>query len=217
MNLTPEQLMQLIKGRRSIRRFRPQPVENDLIEKLIEAAVWAPSAGNRQSYRFLIISSRTTIQKLTRAVERSIDAVRQNLRKEFQTQLRAYLDNFTIFRSAPVVLAPIYRNQPSLLQKSLQGSSQLDLDIHSELCSVSAAIMNVLLYAHSLSLGTCWMTGPLLARREIENILSVPKTWRLAALIPLGYPDEAPSPPPRRRVTNILMHYTKDTEERKLP
>ena len=69
--------------------------------------------------------------------------------------------------------------------------------------SVSAAIHNLLLEAHELGYGTCWMTGPLVAYRELEEILEMKGPWELVALIPLGIPAEAPSPRPRRGLDEI--------------
>ena len=56
-----------IKGRRSIRKFKDQPVEKELVEKLLDAAQMAPSAGNLQARDFIIISDKTTKQKLSKA------------------------------------------------------------------------------------------------------------------------------------------------------
>lgn len=65
--------------------------------------------------------------------------------------------------------------------------------------SVSAAIQNLLLVAHSLGYGTCWMTGPLVAYRELEEILGVDAPWELVALVPLGVPAASSLPAPSSR------------------
>jgi nitroreductase len=63
---------------------------------------------------------------------------------------------------------------------------------------VAAAIENLLLCAHALGLGACWMTGPLVAAEALAAILEVPRGWTLSALVPVGRPAERPATPPRR-------------------
>jgi nitroreductase len=69
--------------------------------------------------------------------------------------------------------------------------------------SVAAALTQLLLAAHALGLGACWMTGPLVAAAELRALLAVPDGWELAALVPLGYPAEQPAPPRRRALGRL--------------
>jgi len=209
MNQDYEQLLQVMKSRRSIRKFRPDPVPQALIEQLVEAARWAPSAGNRQNFRFLVISRPERLRAMAEAVDAVIDQVRDNLREKFRKESEQYLANFTHFAAAPLVLAPIHRTARSLVIQALFPPDQIPEAADEEsLCSVSAAIDHLLLAAATLGLGACWMTGPLLARPQLEALLPVPAGWTLSALVPIGYPDEDPVPPKRRRL-DLLIHQEK--------
>jgi coenzyme F420-0:L-glutamate ligase/coenzyme F420-1:gamma-L-glutamate ligase len=195
-----DELMRVLRGRRSIRSFRADPVSADLIEKLIEAARWAPSASNRQAYRFLAVTSRSDLERMAEAV---LEETRRVL-SEVRPDAEAYLDSFVRFRSAPLVLAPIFRDGFDLLEASTRGRAgdpeRALLDAHASVC---AATMNLLLAAHALGLGACWMTGPLIAKPALSTVIGVPSGWRLAALVPVGHPAEQPEIPPRRSVARL--------------
>jgi len=201
-----ETLLGLVRSRRSIRRFRPDPVDPELVVRLIEAARWAPSAGNRQAYRFIAVEDRERIAALGHAVEEEVRRLRAQLRPESRAQAEAYLRSFSVFVDAPLVLAPIHRAGPSLLEAVTEGARD-DAGHRAEadsLCSVSAAVMTLLLAAHALGLGACWMTGPLVAEEKLRSVLGVPRGWSVSALVPLGYPAESPPPPPRRSAESLL-------------
>lgn len=205
MSTDYEDLMRVIRGRRSVRSFLPDPVTRDVIEKLIEAARWAPSASNRQPYRFFAITARDLLDRMAEAVLQETRRLLSELRMDAMDDADRYLASFAHFRSAPLVFAPIYREGFDLLSASMEErssdtSQQALLDAHASVC---AATMNLLLAAHALGLGTCWMTGPLVAARPLSKILEVPQGWKLAALIPVGHPGETPEAPPRKSIDRL--------------
>jgi nitroreductase len=206
MAIDYQQLLELMKGRRSVRKFRSEPVPRELVERLLEAARWAPTAGNRQGFRFLILQSPARIAALAAAVRTRIAALREAVRADAREQAGRYLENFAHFDTAPLVLAPIFRQGPDLLRASLEsGAPRTERPSERDgLCSVSAAILCVLLASSALGLGACWMTGPLIATGELEGALAVPAGWSLAALIPVGFPAEQPTPPPRRTAAQLM-------------
>lgn len=205
MSTDYDDLMRVIRGRRSVRSFVPDPVTPDVIEKLIEAARWAPSASNRQAYRFLAITSTEMLDRMAEVVLRETRRVLSEMRMDAMDDADRYLASFAHFRSAPLVFAPIYREGFDMLSASMEErtsdtSQQALLDAHASVC---AATMNLLLAAHALGLGSCWMTGPLLATGALSKILEVPRGWKLAALIPVGHPAQTPEAPPRRPVERL--------------
>lgn len=199
-----EDLLETMRGRRSVRRFRPAPLPDGLLDQVLEAARWAPSAGNRQAYRLLVIRSADMRGRLAMAVREATLRAREAARAALRPELDAYLDGFTLFAEAPVVIAPIYRSAgPDLLNQDA-GNHPLPRAVMDGLASVSAATMNLLLAAHALGLGACWMTGPLLAAPALERLLEVPRGWSLASLLPLGLADEQPAAPPRRPLARLV-------------
>jgi len=201
-----EETLELLRTRRSVRRYTDEPVEAELVEKLVEAARWAPSAGNRQSWRILAITGRDLISSLAEAVTSRVDEVRDDLRPSVARQVGGYLDSFSVFSRAPLVMAFIHRGGVDMIRAARRSGAEtpgLDPEA-SALASAAAAIENMLIAAHALGLGACWMTGPLLAEQELAALLEVPTGWRLTALVPVGWPAESPEPPARRSVERLL-------------
>jgi F420 biosynthesis protein FbiB-like protein len=193
-------LLALLRGRRSIRSFTEQPLPEGTLEKLIEAARWAPSASNRQPFRFVAITDRDLIARMAACVAETGLKCIESLSGEQRLAAERYAGFSTFFSGAPLVLAPFHRQRSSFAER-IGLPSERDVGA---LASVSAAIMNLLLAVHVLGLGACWMTGPLLAADELERMLEIPKGWQLSGLIPVGYPAEAPAPPARQTVERLV-------------
>jgi nitroreductase len=194
---SPEALLALLRTRRSVRRFRADPVTDAQVAALVEAAAAAPSAGNRQAWRLLLVTSRERIEAMATAVRAEVERLRAGLREDAAPEADAYLENFLHFAGAPLVVAPIHRQGPDLLAAA-GASPRASRGDAEALCSVAAAIENLLLCAHALGLGACWMTGPLVAADALAPILEVPRGWAVSALVPVGVPAEDPPPPARR-------------------
>jgi nitroreductase len=200
---SPAALLALLQARRSVRRFLPEPVTEEELSALVEAAAAAPSAGNRQPFRLLVVASRWRIDRMAAAVREEVARLRAGLRADVAPEADAYLENFLHFAGAPVVIVPIHRRGPDLLEAAggTAGGGRAEADA---LASVAAAIENLLLCVHALGLGACWMTGPLVAAAALGAILEVPGGWAISAVVPVGRPAEAPPPPPRRRAEALV-------------
>jgi len=195
---SPAELLALLRTRRSVRRFRAEPVSEEELAALVEAATSAPSAGNRQAYRLLLVASRPRLDAMAAAVREEVARLKAGVRADAAPEADAYLESFLHFAGAPLVVAPIHRCGPDLLAAA-GAAPRLSRGDADALSSVAAAIENLLLCAHALGLGACWMTGPLVAADALARILEVPQGWALSALVPVGRPAEEPAPPPRRR------------------
>jgi nitroreductase len=195
---------QLLRERRSIRRFKPDAVPEALVERLIEAAIAAPSASNKQPWKFLVVESRELIAQLAAAVRSSTSLVARHIPEDSQPAFERYGDYFTRFEHAPLVIVPIYK--PLTLLSNLtsddlpeqERAAIVQLEHESGLIGTSLALGHLLLVAHELGLGASGMTGPLLARPELKRLLEVPPAWDIVALVPLGFPDEVPTPTERK-------------------
>ena len=191
-----------MRSRRSVRSFSAHSVPRETLEKLLEAARWAPSAGNRQAYRLFVVTAAAKLDEMAQAVEAAAVEMEGEARADLKEGLRRYSRSFLHFKDAPVVIAAAFRSAIDLLSPGSAGSRPL-IDAVS---SVSAAIMNLILAAQALSLGSCWMTGPLIAADRLREIIGVPNGWDLAGLVALGYPSAIPEPP-QRRALDVLVRY----------
>jgi nitroreductase len=200
----------LLRARRSVRRFRDEPVDRGAILRLIEAAVAAPSASNKQPWRFLVVESKERIARMAAAVREATARIASHVPEPSQPSFRAYGDYFTRFEDAPAVVVPIHRGS-SVLSNLVDGSLAPEdrdaiawMERDSGLVGTSLALENLLLMAHAMGLGASGMTGPLVAEPALRGILEVPDGWGIVALVPVGHPAEEPTPTDRKPVDKVV-------------
>jgi nitroreductase len=210
MTTTADDLYALLQSRRSVRRFRPEAPPRALIEKLLEAAIAAPSASNKQPWRFLVVTSGALIARLAAEVRTAVDRIAGHVEPASETVFRAYGDYFTRFEAAPVVIVALHR--PLTLLSNLAQPTMPDgdrtriaaMERDSGLMGTAMALENLLLAAHALGLGASGMTGPLVAVDRLRALLDVPASWEVAALVPVGFPAEQPAPTERKGLPKVV-------------
>ncbi len=183
--MTP--LLNFLQTRRSIRRYRPDPIPSEKIEQILTAATWAPSAHNRQPWRFAVITQDKTKHALATAMG-------SKLRADLAADgLPLHLIEKDASRSYQRIT-----NAPLLILLSL---TMADMDSYPDaerqqnewLMAVQSTAMagqNLLLAAHALGLGACWMCAPLFSPDVVRHTLDLPADWQPQALITIGYPAE---------------------------
>ncbi len=177
----------VIRSRRSIRRYKPDPVPRALIESLLEAALWAPSAHNRQPWRFAVVETPERREGLARAMN---DRLRRDLEADGLAPDAIEADVSRSYRrimSAPVLVVLCL----SMADMDAYPDERRARDEH--LMAVQSAAMaggNFLLAAHEAGLATCWMCAPLFVPDVVRAELGLPDDWEPQALLTLGYADE---------------------------
>ncbi len=203
-------IVDAMRARRSVRRFKADAVPRALVVRVLEAAVTAPSASNKQPWRFFVVETRATIARMADAVREATGRIEATVPEEGRAAFRAYGDYFTRFEGAPCVIVPAFRGHAVLSHLVAATASPEDLAIvaamerDGALVGASLALMSLLLAAHEAGLGASAMTGPLVAAPAIRAILGVPATFGLVALVPIGFPDEAPAPTDRKPLDNVV-------------
>jgi nitroreductase len=204
-------IVDVLQSRRSIRRFEATPVPDDLVQRLITAAGHAPSAGNAQPWRFLVITDKSIIEKMADQVITAALSVGRRLENEAQTGFLEYSRNFSKFSAAPLVIVPTFRSMVRLSLLMAPSAEEDNQRLHIEtmerdaaLASISMAVQNLLLCAAASGLGACIMTGPLFAHSALKELLKVSLSWELMGVIPVGFPAETPLAPPRRELSRII-------------
>jgi F420 biosynthesis protein FbiB-like protein len=194
-------VMELFAGRRSVRRYRDEPVPRELLVELLSAATWAPSAHNRQPWRFAVIEQLRVKEKLAKAMGK---------------KLRADL-------AADGVPGEAIDNDVNRSYGRITGAPALvlvcltvqDMDIYPDqrrqnnewLMAVQSAAMagqNLMLAAHAQGLATCWLCGPLFSPEVVRKALKLPADWQPQGLVTLGYAAEAPQKD-RRPVAEVVQ------------
>jgi len=212
------ELGELIKTRRSVRKFKDQPVPEDLLLKALELATWAPNGGNYQTWRFLIITRKDLIQQMADAVKARTELLASwPEAKQFGESVERWRKTSDFFRGAPACIAILMGKYSSIADQILHARGETDpiaREIRSyrqlgnaSLQSVAAAITYLLLILHYFGLATTWMAGPQQAKKEIEHLLGVSAEWDFVDLIPVGYPAEKPKVPARKAVFDVVQFF----------
>jgi len=209
---------QLIKTRRSIRKFQDKQVPNDLLMKALELATWAPNSGNKQMWRFCIVSNKELIQKMGDAVKSKAELIASWPEAEqFEETVAGWRQNCDFFREAPVCIVVFMGKYSSHADQILRVRGETDPIARemisyretgkSSLQSSAAAVAYLCLVLHSFGLGTTWMVGPLQAKKEIEQLLNVSSEWEFVSLIPVGYAAESPEVRLRKPIKNVTQFF----------
>jgi len=177
---------EVVRTRRSIRKFKSEAPPRELIEKVLDLAIWAPSAMNQQNWKFIVVTG-DKVDRIREISSRAFkEYVKHDLEKVFSKYplvIKATGRYFDDLGGAPVVVC-VYRKD------TVEGEIP-------DVQSVAAATQNLVLAAHYYGLGSCWMTGILPLADEINDVTGE-KDYHLQAIVALGYPDANPKPPPRK-------------------
>jgi nitroreductase len=196
-----EQLLELIRTRRSVRSFEDRPVDRDDLNRMLEAARWAPSNHNRQPWKFMVIEDRARIRELAEVVREGAERKLEALPEVAAAHAAGLVRHATFFEAAPVVIVVLHK-QPIAAAASLwEGLPRPEL-VSGEPLSAAMAMQNLLLAAHALGLGACVMTAPLLAE-NLTGELRVPPGLVITGLIAVGHPAGVSQAPRRKALEHI--------------
>ena len=178
---------QFVQGRRSIRRYQARPIEPALLEKLVEAAVWAPSAHNRQPWRFCVVTSAEVKQQVSAHMA---DYWRRDLGADGADpafiERRVAISHARLTGAAALVIASVCMDEMDVYPDERRSQAEWTMAVQ----SVALACQNLLLAAHYYGLGACWMCAPLFVPDLVRTVLALPESWQPQALLTLGYPAE---------------------------
>lgn len=177
-----------ICGRRSIRKFAEEEISTEAITKLIGMAIEALSPGNQQGWHFYVIKDTGKLQNMASLMGKELDNLiaGAGANPEPMHGPRRYT---TWFQEAPVVIAVSTRLYRSRIDKTMLDAGYIDEEIdvlrcRTDLQTTGAAIQNLLLAAYAAGYGACWLTGPMLARHQLEDYLGIKPPESLAAWSP---------------------------------
>lgn len=186
------QLKEAIEKRASVRQFTDGDVREEDLREMVRLAHLAPSINNSQPWRFIAVKNHDLLSEMAAAVHRKVSEILPDSDEEPAKKAKQQVDWFsTFFGNAPATIAILTRPYEAVVDCVLPKVELSHEDMnamrgHPDIESVGAAVENLLLAAEDLGYGTCWLSGPLIAREEIERILDVDEPWKLAALVAVG-------------------------------
>ncbi|HET7480488.1 MAG TPA: TIGR03668 family PPOX class F420-dependent oxidoreductase [Rubrobacteraceae bacterium] len=186
-------LLDAVRGRRSVRRYLPKAVPKEVVERVLEAARWAPSPHGRQPWRFAVITRQATKQRLADAMGKEW---RANLRMDGQSkevvEKRLEGSHHRLLDAPVLVLMCLYLKDLDDYPDAARQENETTMAVQ----SLGAAAQNVLLAAYEVGLDTGWMCAPLFAPGTVTASLGLDPKLIPHALLTLGY---AEGDPPKRR------------------
>jgi len=196
------EFIQELKKRRSIRKYKDTPVNKELIEEIIQAGKYAPSATNQQPWRFIVITKKEMINEIAGGVKQEIKSILKRrfflkyrfpaLKNDHAVKLLAattFSKEDILFFDAPVLIFIIAEKK----------------QFYDESCACCAE--NMMLAAHSLGLGSCWIGFAhfLELNKEWMSAIGVPKGYHISASLVFGHPDgKMPKAPLRKPLANVI-------------
>ncbi len=205
-----------ISNRRSIRKFKPDPVPEEMIRQLLESARLAPSGSNTQPWRFIVVKDAETRQRLQAASHNQRHVGLAPVIIACCADIKAFgefperIDELIAAGALPAKSREVF--VPALKR----GGMSADIKWHLLIAATGntdIAIEHIVLQAVELGLGTCWVRW--FDDNKVKEILDIPKNIEIVALLPVGYPAEDPPQRPRFSLEKIVSYekYGKGIEQ----
>ncbi len=192
--------MKEIIERRSIRKYKEDVVKKDDIETIIQAGILAPSAKNRQPWKYIVYTNAAK-DNLLDVMEKGLlrERNKEKLLPQSQNGLPDAFHTLKIMREAPVLI---------IIENTNGRSPYTEINADgriAEICdtlSIGASVQNILLTATELGYGTLWIANTCFAYNELADFIGI--KGQLVGAISLGIPNEHPGPRPRKNILEVV-------------
>jgi len=197
-------LVSLLQGRRSVRKYQVRTVPRELIEQVLEAARWAPSPHGRQPWRFVVLTRQETKVRLA---EHMGETWQQQLQMDGQSAeivtIRMEKSRQRILTAPAIIIACLYLEDLDRYPDQKRQADETTMAIQ----SIGAAIQNMLLMAYDLGLDTGWMCAPLFCPEVVCKALNLDTRLIPHALITLGYAAADPQRRERLPLDTLIVRF----------
>ena len=191
-----------IENRRSIRKYRPDEIERKLIDEIIYSASLAPSAKNRQPWKFIVYQGKEK-DKLVDVMRHGINSEKMTheLMPEWAFAIPDAENTVRIMQEVPCLIAVLNTNQYTPFA-SIENEKRI-VEISDSL-SIGAAIENMILTATGYGLGTLWIANTCFAYNELMDFIGTDS--QLTGIVAIGFANEAPAKRPRKPFEEIVEY-----------
>jgi nitroreductase len=200
------ELKAAIEARTSIRIFSEEKVNMEDIREMVRLAGLAPSVNNYQPWRYIAITNKALLNKMADVVAAKIESLPSSNSinsKNVKTQVTWFS---TFFKDAPVLLALVTKPYETVLETAVELTHDEinTLRNYPDIQSAGASIQNILLTAVDMGYGACWLSGPMFARQEIEQMLKVKSPEKLLAFVVIGHSKSEHKPKVKPNLADSL-------------
>ncbi len=176
-------LRSAMAARRSIRSYASEAVPAQVVDRLLQAAILAPSAHNRQPWRFVVLRAPETRAKLARAMGERLAAHRMRDGDAADAIARDVARSFARITGAPIaILVCLSLAEMDVYPDAPRARAEFLMAVQ----STAMAAQNLLLAAHAEGFAACWMCAPLFCGDVVAAALTLPEAWQPQGLITLG-------------------------------
>ncbi len=195
-------LHDFLRSRRSIRRLRSKAVADSVIERILTTATFAPSAHNRQPWRFAVLTTSIAKARLGDAMAADFRrALERDGLSDLEIEARLSKSRARITDSPVVIILCMDMSEMDTYPDARRAQAERIMAIQ----STANAGLQLLLAAHAEDLGGLWTCGPLFAPEVVKATMNLPDTWEPQAMFFLGYPAENPEPRARKPLQAISI------------
>jgi F420 biosynthesis protein FbiB-like protein len=191
-----------LRTRRSIRRFKPDPIPDSVIENILATATFAPSAHNRQPWRFCVVTDLSVKQKLAKAMATEFERdLAQDQLLQTEIQKRTTRSRERIISAPVVIILSVDMTDMDVYPDEKRNKAEYLMAVQ----SVANAGIQMLLAVHAEGLGGVWVCSPLFVQETIQNILELPIAWEPQAMFFLGHAQDIPEVRERKPLGAVVV------------
>lgn len=204
-----DSFLELVRTRRTIRSFKPDPVPHEYVEKIIEAARWAPSGANSQPWELVVVEKKELRDGIVKIFDEG-DALAYRMEQTREPEMRVPVFAEPPKAPASFAIAPVFiiicGDPRTRIAYPIRDGINRGQSIYTS--SLANTCLYMMLAAATLGLGTRWVTATGIPFEQclIKELLGIPQELEIYDTVIIGYPDSEPKPRPRKSVAEIAHH-----------
>jgi nitroreductase len=199
-----EELLDIVRKRRSVRVYRSGKVSDPQLDMILEAARWAPSGANTQPWEFVVTRDRVKMKR----VRRIYDEEWQQRKLEDPVNYKGLKKDYVGDVSVLVLACADPRTMRVYLTTRQTGDREKLFQ-----ASIANAVEHMMLMAASMGLGTVWVSVREEVEPELRELFKVPEALRLLWIMPIGHAKSWPKPKPRRKISDFAHREVYDAKK----
>lgn len=189
-------ILQLIKKRKSIRKYKKRKIPKKILDKVIEAGIWGPAIIGMQPWKLVVVQNREKIESIHNILKEKAKNMEAGGRFIFYASMKAV--------SGSDAIIAFYNTGKFTESAKKFDNIYTKFSREAEISAISASIQNAILTAESYNIGSCWLHTPVFCEKKISKLFDI--QGELIAILTLGYPDEAGGRTPRKPFDETVVY-----------